>query len=724
MFVSTDHLVPMESPRISLNEAADRGLATGSKARPTPTGGSWRRGRTRAWVPLVSLWLGLAGGCFETVGAQSVAREWNEEMLSAIRIDLPHPPVHARNLFHVSVAMYDVWAAYDSQAVGYLYHAKHAAADVVAARREAISFAAYRMLRERYTLSRGAATTLPALDRRMAALGYDPGRVSLDPSTPAGLGNLVAARVSAYFIEDGARQAQGYKDAPASQTGYESVNEPLITTLPGIRIFDVSRWQPLVITNGVSQNNIPVDTIQQFQGAQWKAVRPFSLERDAATKLWIDPGPPPRLGAAGDALFREAVVEVIRRSSELTVDDGVTVDISPGAWGNNSLGANDGSGHSVNPATGLPYASNVVLRGDFARVLAEFWADGPSSETPPGHWNSIANQVSDHPAFAKRLGGTGPVVDDLEWDVKLYFALNGSLHDAACAAWSLKRHYDGWRPISAIRYQGQLGQSSDPELPHYHFNGLPLIPGLIELVTAETAQPQGRHAGLDVHSLVIRSWPGQPADPVHQTSGVRWIPPDVWLPFQKRNFVTPAFPGYISGHSTFSRAAAEVLSAITGSPYFPGGLGSFTVPAGTSLSFEQGPSGPVALQWGTFFDAADQAGISRIWGGIHPSVDDLAGRRVGAVCGRSAWALARRYFDGSIVDEPVTLAIRPLRANRCEVRFPTRRGLVYRLQSSADPTGEFVDLNPRASQALDSVELRTDFPSDPALFFRVVRSFE
>jgi hypothetical protein len=111
----------------------------------------------------------------------------------------------------------------------------------------------------------------------------------------------------------------------------------------------------------------------------------------------------------------------------------VTMNISPGAFGNNPLGANSGTGHVLNPATGAPYPPNVVPRGDFARVLAEFWADGPQSETPPGHWNTIANAVSDHPAFVRRIGGAGPILDPLEWDVKCYFALNGALHDAACA---------------------------------------------------------------------------------------------------------------------------------------------------------------------------------------------------------------------------------------------------------------------------------------------------
>ena len=529
---------------------------------------------------------------------QSAARVWDEEILSAIRIDLPNPPVHARNLFHLSVAMYDAWAAYDIVAVGYLYHVKHKADDLAAARREAISYAAYRILTERYALSRNAAKTLPSLDARMVALGYDTNNVSLDTSIPAGVGNSIAAAVSTYYLNDGALQTRAYQDWPPGQGGYAAVNPPLLTQASGTLAADVNRWQPLALTDAVSQNNIPVGLIQKFLGAQWLGVRPFSLTRTDPTLPWLDPGPPPRLGSATDADFRANVVEVIRRSSELTPNDGATIDISPGAFGDNTPGTNDGTGHPVNPGNGLPYPANVVKRGDLARVLAEFWADGPNSETPPGHWNVIANSVSDHPSLVKHLGGTGPIVDDLEWDVKVYFALNAAVHDAACAAWSLKRYYDGWRPIEAIRYMGQRGQSSLPQDPTYDPKGLPLVLDLIEIVTPTTAQSGQRHAKLPIGAIAIRTWPGQPADPVSQYSGVHWIQAADWLPYQKKTFVTPAFPGYISGHSTFSRASAEVLTAITGTPFFPGGLGTFTAPAGAFLTSEKGPSETVQLQWG------------------------------------------------------------------------------------------------------------------------------
>jgi hypothetical protein len=239
-------------------------------------------------------------------------------------------------------------------------------------------------------------------------------------------------------------------------------------------------------------------------------------------------------------------------------------------------------------------------------------------------------------------------VGRLEWDVKLYLALNGAVHDAAIAAWGLKGRYDSARPISMIRFMGGLGQSSDPALASYDPGGLPLVPDVVELVTAGTTGPGGRHEALAGHEgeVAVRAWAGNPDDPATEVGGVAWILAVDWVPYQQPTFVTPAFQGYVSGHSTFSRAAAEVLTAITGSEFFPGGVGGYTVPAG-SLKFEQGPTTDIRLEWATYDDAADQAGRSRLWGGIHIAADDLNGRRVGSQCGIAAWDLAQRYYAGT-----------------------------------------------------------------------------
>ena len=199
-----------------------------------------------------------------------------------------------------------------------------------------------------------------------------------------------------------------------------------------------------------------------------------------------------------------------------------------------------------------------------------------------------------------------------------------------------------------IRYLGGKGQSTDPQGPSYDPEGLPLVPDLVEVITPESSAPGQRHAALAAHvgDIAVRAWRGFPKDPTKDTSGVGWIRAVDWVPYQRSTFVTPAFAGFPSGHSTFSRAAAEVMTSFTGSEYFPGGLSEWSVELG-GLKHEKGPAQPVTLEWATYFDAADQAGISRLFMGIHVPADDLEGRKIGATCGRDAMALALQYFDGS-----------------------------------------------------------------------------
>ena len=56
----------------------------------------------------------------------------------------------------------------------------------------------------------------------------------------------------------------------------------------------------------------------------------------------------------------------------------------------------------------------------------------------------------------------------------------------------------------------------------------------------------------------------------------------------------------------------------------------------------------MTLQWASYRDAADQCSLSRIWGGIHPPVDDIPGRLIGIDIGRDAFALAAAHFTGSL----------------------------------------------------------------------------
>jgi len=572
----------------------------------------------------------------------SIARRWNEQILGAIRRDIPRPGVHARNLFHTSVAIWDSYATYDQAALGYLTHEKLNATSVAAAREEAISYAAYRVLSHRYASAAGGPVSQACFDAFMHKLGYEPSDANDQGSTPRALGNRIGQAVIRAFAEDGANEANNYADPD----DFEPSSPNLVVDRPGSHATDPMLWQRLVLAKAETQNGIPANAgAQGYVCAQWGSVKPFALERPKAGGPYMDVGTPPT--HLDDDLVAD-VVEVLRRSSQLDVGDDTSIDVSPGALGNNPLGTNDGKGRQKNPTTGKAYAQHMVKRSDFGRVLAEFWADGPNSETPPGHWNVIANDVADDPGFRRRLFGAGPEVDRLSWDAHAYLALNGALHDAAIAAWELKRIYVSSRPISLIRYMAEHGQRSDPNGPAYDPQGLPLIDGLIEVITPDSSSPGERHEGLAryVGEIAVKSWRGEPGNHATDVAGVDWIRGVEWIPYQRRTFVTPAFPGYVSGHSTFSRAAATVLTGLTNSEYFPGGFGSYSFDPGY-LFFERGPSAPVSLEWATYYDAADQAGQSRLWGGIHISLDDFEGRRMGAAIGQAALAKAEAVFEAS-----------------------------------------------------------------------------
>jgi hypothetical protein len=117
-----------------------------------------------------------------------------------------------------------------------------------------------------------------------------------------------------------------------------------------------------------------------------------------------------------------------------------------------------------------------------------------------------------------------------------------------------------------------------------------------------------------------------------------------WIPYQPSTFPTPPFPEYISGHSTFSAAGAEILKRFTRSDTFGG---SVTFAVGSS-KIEHGftPAQPVTLTWNTFTDAANEAGISRRYGGIHFEAGDLVGRAMGRLVADQVWAKAKRLWSG------------------------------------------------------------------------------
>ncbi len=175
-------------------------------------------------------------------------------------------------------------------------------------------------------------------------------------------------------------------------------------------------------------------------------------------------------------------------------------------------------------AFGAAFGSSRTAAQD---EIALFWADVAGTETPPGHWNTIAQDV------ARQFGNS------LEQNARLFALLNIAMADAAVAAWDAKYVFDNWRPVTAIRNgesDGNAGTAADP----------------------------------------------------------------TWSSF----IVTPPFPDYVSGHSTFSAAAATVLALFYGSDAVAFTTGSDFLPG-------------VRHSFGSFSAAASEAAVSRLLAGIH-----------------------------------------------------------------------------------------------------------
>jgi hypothetical protein len=455
--------------------------------------------------------------------APTVVARWNSAALQAIRDLRPGPPMAARALAIMHTCMYDAWTAFDPAALPTRSNGVpkvHAAEDRTDAnKREAVSFAAYRALLNLYPADRAVFATL------MVALGYDPSNGATDPSTPAGIGNLSAQAVLTFRERDGSDQANGYGDYtgyPAAYADYPAAPRPVNT--PDV-IYDPNHWQPLRVANG--QGGF---VIQTYLGPHWGLVTPFALTSGRQFRPAHGPA------TTAQTAYRTQALQVLAYSAALT---------------------------------------------DTQKAIAEYWKDGPHSETPPGHWCLLAQYVSARDRHR---------LDD---DVFLFFALANAVFDAGIAAWDAKRYYLYVRPITAI---------------HYLYAG-----------------------------HVVTAWAG-PCQGAQRISG------QDWRPYQPDTIVTPPFPEYVSGHSTFSAAAAMILTRFTGSDRFGS---SFTIPAHSS-EVEPGctPAQDVTLSWDTFSAAADQAGLSRRYGGIHFQQGDLDGRHMGRLVGKVVWQKAQAYLHG------------------------------------------------------------------------------
>ncbi len=289
--------------------------------------------------------------------------------------------------------MYDAWATFDPIASGHFYTEKSAldGRDVHDIRNEAISHAAYRVLSQRYSLAVDPTASQDLFDDLMQDLGYDLSFTSTEGNSAAAIGNRIAGEILAASFDDGSNEANNYVDT----TGYAPANVPMVVEYPGLvtpdapPLTDPNRWQPLFLNQAVTQNELRGEDLQTFIGPHWGNVTTFAMGKEAdGASSWshMDPGPPPLLGAEGDVEYRNDTVRLIEYSNALDPSKGrgaELINISPNVTGNRPLGTHQDVGYEVNPMTGQAYADNMVRRADYGRILAEYWADGPNSETPP-----------------------------------------------------------------------------------------------------------------------------------------------------------------------------------------------------------------------------------------------------------------------------------------------------------------------------------------------------
>ena len=314
----------------------------------------------------------------------------------------------------------------------------------------------------------------------------------------------------------------------ADYTGYVPLNLPSTVPVNPATVLDVNHWQPLQYFDATGTFVTP-----KYIAPFWGKVTPFALTSGDQFRSVIAQSAPALFGSA---VFVKQAQDLITISANLT---------------------------------------------DEQKMIAEYWADGPRSELPPGHWDLFAQLVS-----ARDEHG----LDD---DVKMFFAMTNAIFDGGIVAWDAKRAFNSVRPVTAIPFLFQ-GQQ-------------------------------------------IQAWGGP-------FKGTITMDGRNWTPYQPSTFPTPPFPECSSGHSTFSAAGAEILKLFTESDAF-GNSVSFL--AGTS-KIEPGhtPAQPLTLTWNTFTDAANQAGISRRYGGIHFEAGDQTGRVTGRLIADQAWAKAVSLWRG------------------------------------------------------------------------------
>eukprot|EP00210_Caulerpa_lentillifera_P002701 g2581.t1 len=410
-----------------------------------------------------------------------------------------------------------------------------------------------------------AKTSLSPLIPEMESAVHEPTPVlalesalEISRRTAARAGAAACERVIEHYTSDG-YAPRGDTGGKGDPTSYQPKNLPQTRggiTQCDVEMKDMNFWQPLCVPNGPYAHGSSDCTVKKFLYPWAGRYATFALQSGDEKTGYTLVGPPPK---AGSAQYVAEMEEILSISAKL---------------------------------------------GDREKVVAEYWADGPSTTTPPGHLWKIAADA----AIGEELSPAETA--------RLLFIVGNAVYDAGIASWRTKVTYDFIRPLQMIqcgKYRGQFK----------------------------------------------RAWLGP-------YKGVGLTNISEWRPYQEANFVTPSFAGYTSGHSTFSAAATQALFLFFGSNDYRGprcdrirkGESLFEPRSGARPGLSDvpntGPGTPgyspaedVVLCWNTFYEASDQSGQSRLYGGIHVKSDDVAGQALGKKVGQDVFFKASSLYLGT-----------------------------------------------------------------------------
>jgi PAP2 superfamily len=282
----------------------------------------------------------------------------------------------------------------------------------------------------------------PLFDQAMKERALDPNNTSIVDQTPTGIGNLAAKNVIAFYRTDGSNSQADL--SPSNPVPYADYTGYAPKNTAAVQL-DPEAWQPLTFSNGKTPS---------FMAPHWGKVRPFAMPNSATLRPAIV------LPKFASKEYQDQVAQVLELTSNLTTEQ---------------------------------------------IAVADYWADGPTSETPPGTWCMIAGFVSQRDRHS------------LEQDIKMFFALGNALKDAGICCWETKVNFNSARPVTAIR---------------------------------------AMYAGRQIKGYLGKG------------KGFGMMAGETWMPPQPSTFVSPPFAEFTSGHSTFSAAGAEVLKSFTGNDFY------------------------------------------------------------------------------------------------------------------------------------------------------------